>query len=45
MGVPQGCVLSVSLFGIKINDIVKDINSGTNCALWMTSSYVMELKT
>ena len=33
MGVPQGSVLSVMLFNIKINNIVKNINSRTNCAL------------
>ena len=30
MGVPQGSVLSVTLFNIKIDNIVKNINSGTN---------------
>ena len=35
MVVPQGSVLSVTLFNIKINNIVKNINSGTNCALYM----------
>ena len=35
MGVPQGSVLSVTLFDIKSNNIVKNINSGTNCALWV----------
>ena len=33
MGVPQGSVLSVTLFNIKIHDIVKNINNGTNCVL------------
>ena len=33
MGVPQGSVLSVTLFSIKINNIVKNINSGTNCVV------------
>ena len=33
MDVPQGSVLSVMLFNIKIDNIVKNINSGTNCAL------------
>ena len=32
MSVPQGSVLSVN---IKINNIVKNINSGTNCALYV----------
>ena len=35
MGVPQGSVLSVTLFNIKINYIVKNINSGTNFALYV----------
>ena len=35
MGLPQGSVLSVMLFNIKINYIVKNINSGTNCALYV----------
>ena len=35
MGVPQGSVLSVLLFNIKINNIVKNINSGTNRALYV----------
>ena len=33
MDVPQGSVLSVMLFNIKIDNIVKNINSGMNCAL------------
>ena len=35
MGVPLDSVLSVMLFNIKINNIVKNINSGTNCALYV----------
>ena len=35
IGVPQGSILSVTLFNIKINNIVKNINSGTNCALYV----------
>ena len=35
MGVLQGSVLSVTLFNIKINNILKNINSGTNCALYV----------
>ena len=32
-GVPQGSILSVTLFSIKINDIVKNINPGVDCSL------------
>lgn len=35
MGVPQGSVLSVMLFSTKINDIVKIMNSRTDCALFV----------
>ena len=35
MCVPQGSVLSVMLFNIIINNIVKNINNGTNCALYV----------
>ena len=35
MGVPQGSILSVTLFNIKINNIVKQINPGTDCALYV----------
>ena len=35
MGVPQGSILSVTLFSIKINSIVKCLNSNTNCSLYV----------
>ena len=35
MSVPQGSVLSVMLFNIKINNIEKNINSRTSCALYV----------
>ena len=35
MGVPQSSELSVMLFNIKINNIGKNINSRTNCALYV----------
>ena len=33
MGVPQGCILSVTLFSVKINSIVKAICPGVDCSL------------
>ena len=35
MGVPQGCILSVTLFSVKINNIVKAINPGVECSLYV----------
>ena len=34
-GVRQGSILSVTLFSIKINDIVKNINPGVDCSLYV----------
>ena len=34
-GVPQGSILSVTLFGIKINNIVKTLNPGIDCSLFV----------
>jgi hypothetical protein len=35
MGVPQGSILSVTLFSIKINNIVKSIQPGVDCSLYV----------
>ena len=35
MGVPQGCILSVTLFSVKINNIVKAICPGVDCSLYV----------
>ena len=35
MGVPQGSILSVTLFGLKINSIVKAISPGVDCSLYV----------
>ena len=35
MGVPQGSILSVTLFSIKINSIAKCLNSNTSCSLYV----------
>ena len=34
-GVPQGSILSVTLFSIKINNIVKTLNPGVYCSLYV----------
>ncbi|KAG1713967.1 RNA-directed DNA polymerase from mobile element jockey [Nymphon striatum] len=35
MGVPQGSILSVTHFSLKINDIVNHVKSGTQCFLYV----------
>ena len=35
MGVPQGSILSVTLFGLKINSLVKAISPGVECSLYV----------
>jgi len=35
MGVPQGSILSVTLFRLKINSIVKAISPGVECSLYV----------
>ena len=34
-GVPQGSILSVTLFSLKINNIVKCLNPGVDCSLYI----------
>ena len=34
-GVPQGSILSVTLFSLKINNIVKCLNPGADCSLYV----------
>ena len=43
MGVPQGCIISVTLFSIKISSIVKAINSGVECFLYV-DDFVISLR-
>ena len=35
MGVPQGSILSVTLFALKINSIVKSLSPGVECSLYV----------
>ena len=35
MGVPQGSILSLALFSIKVNNIVKAVLKGTDCSLFV----------
>jgi len=35
MGVPQGSILSVTLFALKINSIVKSVSPGIECSLYV----------
>ena len=35
MSVPQGSILSVTLFGLKINSVVKAISPGVECSLYV----------
>ena len=35
MGVPQGSILSVTLFSLKINSIVKEVSPGVECSLYV----------
>ena len=39
-GVPQGSILSVTLFSIKINNIVKALNPGVDCSLYVDDSLI-----
>ena len=38
-GVPQGAILSTTLFNIKINDIVKQVDPGVECSLYVDDCY------
>ena len=39
-GVPQGSILSVTLFSIKMNNIVKALNPGVHCSLYVDDFFI-----
>jgi potassium voltage-gated channel Eag-related subfamily H protein 8 len=41
MGVPQGSILSVTLFNIKINNITKCLTPGVDCSLYVDDFFIM----
>ena len=40
-GVPQGAILSTTLFNVKVNDIVKQIDPGVECSLYVDDFVIM----
>ena len=40
-GVPQGALLSTTLFNVKINDIVKQVDPGVECSLYLDDFVIM----
>ena len=40
-GVPQGAILSATLFNVKINDIVKQVDPGVECSLYVDDFVIM----
>ncbi len=45
MGVPQGSILSVTLFNIKLNNIVKNLQPGVDCSLYVDDFFNLLTKT
>ena len=40
-GVPQGAILSTTLFNVKINDIVEQVDPGVECSLYVDDFVIM----
>ena len=40
-GVPQGAILSTTLFNVKISDIVKQVDPGVECSLYVDDFVIM----
>ena len=41
-GVPQGAILSTTLFNVKINDIVKQVDPGVECSLYVDDFVIVD---
>ena len=44
-GVPQGAILSTTLFNVKINDIVKQVDPGFECSLYVDDFVIITSST
>ena len=40
-GVPRGAILSTTLFNVKINDIVEQVDPGVECSLYVDDFVIM----
>ena len=40
-GVPQGAILTTTLFNVNINDIVKQVDPGVECSLYVDDFVIM----
>jgi len=40
MGVPQSSIMSVTLFALKINSVVKDLTPGMECYLYVDDFFI-----
>ena len=40
-GVPQGAILSTTLYNVKINDIVKEVDPGVECSRYVNDFVIM----
>ena len=41
--VPQGAILSTTLFNVKINDIVKQVDPGVECSLYVDDFVIIDI--
>ena len=43
-GIPQGSILSVTLFNIKINNVIKELTSGIDVSLYRDELMMFQIK-